>query len=158
MLRAAADGWARASTRERRLIALAALVVLGGAGYAWVWQPMVADTARLVRDLPRERTVLAAAQAQAAELVSLAKAPAAPRGPLRPAIEHALAAHGIRPDAGALDEKEGRVRVNLAAIRFDALVPLLAALAQGSGIRVIEATLTQRVEPGQVRAELALGR
>lgn len=158
MLRAAADAWARASTRERRLVVVAALVVLGGAGYAWLWQPMVADTARLSRDLPRERAMLAAARAQAAELVALAKTPVPPRGPLGPAIEHALAEQGLRPDGGVLDEKEGRVRVNLASVRFDALVQFLATLAQKSAVRVIEATVTQRVEPGLVRAELVLGR
>lgn len=158
MLQNAADTWVRASTRERRLLMLAALVVLGGAGYAWAWQPMVADTARLSRDLPRERAVLAAARAQAAELVALGKAPVAPRGPLLTAVEHALAGHGVRLNAGSLDEKDGRVRVNLGAIGFDALVPLLAALTQKGGVRVIEATVTQRVEPGQVRAELVLGR
>lgn len=158
MLQATTDAWTRASARERRLVVLAALVVLGGAAYAWAWQPMSADTARLARDLPRERAMLAAAQAQAADLVALAKTPAAPHGPLGPAIERALAEHGVRPDAGALDDKDGRVRVNLAAVRFDALVPLLDALARSSGVRVIEATVTQRVEPGQVRAELVLGR
>ncbi len=158
MLRNAADAWARASTRERRLVVLAALVVVGGAGYAWLWQPMVADSARLARDLPRERAVLTAARAQAAEIVALAKTPAPPRGPLRATVEQALAEHGLRPDAGTLDEKEGRLRVDLASVRFDALVPLLAALAQKGGVRVIEATVTQRVEPGQVRAELVLGR
>lgn len=158
MLRAAEDAWARASTRERRLFALAALVVLGGAGYAWLWQPMVADSTRLARDLPRERALLVAAQAQAAELVTLAKTPLPPRGPLRPAVEHAMAEHGLQPDAGALDEKEGRLRVTLASARFDAVVPLIATLARKSGVRVIESTITQRVEPGQVRVELLLGR
>lgn len=158
MLRAGSDAWARASARERALAAIAAAVVVAGVAYAWLWQPMRADTVRLERDLPRERAVLAAAQAQAADLVAIAKAPATPRGPLVPAIERALAEHGVRADAGTLDEKDGRVRVNLGAVRFDALVALLDTLARGAGVRVVDAMLTQRVEPGQVRAELVLAR
>lgn len=158
MLRAATDAWARASSRERRLVVLAAIVVLAGGGWAWLWQPMQADVARLSRDLPRERAVLASSRAQAADLLALEKAPAAARGPLVPAIERALAERGLRADAGALDDKDGRVRVNLASVRFDALVPLLAALTRDGGLHVIEATVTQRVEPGLVRAELVIAR
>lgn len=158
MLRAAGDTWARASTRERRLIVAAAIVVVGGLGWSLLWKPIEADTARLARDVPRERAVLAATRAQAADLAALEKAPAAVRGPLLPAIERAVAERGLRGDAGALEEKDGRVRVNLGSVRFDALVPLLDALAREAGVRVVEGTVTQRVEPGLVRAELVLAR
>ena len=158
MLRAAGDAWARASSRERRLVAIAAVVVAVGLGWAWVWKPMEADLARLARDVPRERAMLGTARAQAADLAALEKAPAAVRGPLLPAIERAVAERGLRSDAGSLDEKDGRVRVNLGAVRFDALVPLLEALARDAGVRVVEGTVTQRVEPGLVRAELVLAR
>lgn len=158
MLRAAGDAWARASSRERLLVAIAAVVVVGGLGWAWGWKPMEADIARLTRDVPRERAVLAAARAQAADLAALEKAAAAVRGPLLPAIERAVAERGLRSDAGGLDEKDGRVRINLGAVRFDALVSLLDALARDAGVRVVEGTVTQRVEPGLVRAELVLAR
>jgi len=158
MIRAAADTWVRASLRERRMVVVAAIVVIGGLGWAWVWQPLVADTARLARDLPRERAVLAAARAQAADIVALDKAAASPRGPLVPSIERIVAERGLRAEAGPIDEKDGRVRLTFAAVRFDALVPLLAALTEGAGVRVTDATLAQRVEPGMVRAELALAR
>ena len=158
MLRAAADAWARASSRERRLVVLAAIVVVGGMGWTLLWQPMQADMTRLSRDLPRERAVLASARAQAADLLALEKSPPAARGPVVPAIERALAERGLRADAGAIDDKDARVRINLASVRFDALVPLLDALTRDAGLHVIEATLTQRVEPGLVRAELVLAR
>lgn len=157
MLAGVAARWAQASRRERRLVVFAAVVVGGAAGYAWLWQPMLADTARLARDLPRERAVLHAAQAQSADLAALAQAAAASRGALVPVVEQTLAEHGLRPAAGGLEEAEGRVRLALAAVRFDALVPLVATLGR-RGVRVVEATLTQRVEPGQVRAELLLAR
>ena len=158
MLRAVADAWARASSRERRLIAVAGMVVLGGIGWTSLWQPMQADMSRLSRDLPRERTVLASARAQAADLLAVEKSPPAARGPMVPSIERALAERGLRTDAGAIDEKDARVRVNLASVRFDALVPLLDALSRDPGVHVVEATFTQRVEPGLVRAELVLAR
>ena len=102
--------------------------------------------------------MLAAARAQAADLVALQKAPPRRRGPMLPAIERSVAERGLRADAGALDEKDGRVRITFAAVRFDALVPLLDALAQGAGVQVIDASLAQRVEPGMVRAEFVLAR
>jgi type II secretory pathway component PulM len=153
------DAWARASARERWLIALAGVVIVVGLGWTLVWQPVHADLARLERDLPRQRAVLAAARAQAAELVALERAPA----PVRPheplaAVERVVAERGLRAAASALDFSEGRVRLTFAAIGFDALPGLLDALARSAGVRLAEATITQRVEPGMVRAELAFVR
>ncbi|MCC7039495.1 MAG: type II secretion system protein M [Burkholderiales bacterium] len=156
MLAAARMRWAQASRRERWLVTLAAIVVAGALGFVWLWQPMLADKARLARDLPRERAMLAAARAQAADLAALGRLPAPPRTALVPAIERALAEHGIRAAAGGLDETGGRVRLELAAVRFDALLRFLAALTRAGDVRVVEATLTQRVAPGEVRAELVL--
>lgn len=158
-LSAITDTWARASVRERRLIALAAAVIAAAVGYVLVWQPAQGDIARLTRDLPQQRAILAAARAQADAIVALERTPV-PVRTLEPlaAVERVVAERGLRPAASTLDSSEGRVRLTFAAIRFDALPGLLDALAGTAGVRVADATITQRVEPGMVRAEFSLVR
>jgi general secretion pathway protein M len=151
--------WQRASPREQRMIAVATLVVVLGLGYAFVWKPMQSDIDRLGRDLPRARSVLAAARAQADSIVALERAPAPVRTqePLA-AVERVLAERNLRQAVTALDAQEGRVRLTFAAVRFDAIPGMLDALLKTAGVRAAEATITQRVEAGMVRAEFALTR
>jgi type II secretory pathway component PulM len=69
-----------------------------------------------------------------------------------------LAERGLRPAVTAIDVQDGRVRLTFAAVRFDALIALLDALARTDGLRAVDAVLAARVEPGTVRAELTLAR
>ena len=57
-----------------------------------------------------------------------------------------------------LDWQEGRARIVFAAVGYDALIVALEALQRDAQLRAVEATLTARVEPGMVRAELTLAR
>jgi type II secretory pathway component PulM len=153
------NAWDRASPRERLLLALAGIVVALGAGWAWIWQPLQSDVARLSRDLPLARQVLAAARAQADDLVALQRTPGAARsGDPRAAVERALAEHSLRPAVTSLDVQEGRVRLTFAEVRFDALPAIIETLGRADGLRVLEADVTARVEPGTVRAELTFVR
>ena len=156
---ALASAWDRASHRERAMIAIAAIVLVLAAGWTGLWLPMEADIARLQRDLPRAHSVLATARAQANDLVALQRssAPVKSADP-RAAVERVLAERGLRPAVAALDVQDGRVRLTFAAVRFDALIGLLDALARADGLRAVDAVLAARVEPGTVRAELTLAR
>ena len=156
---ALAGAWDRASRRERALIALAAAVVAFAVLWLWIWQPMNADIARLERDLPRTQAVLAAARAQSDDLVALQRSSASAKsGDARAAVERVLAERGLRAAAGTLDVQDGRVRLGFPAVRFDALVGLLDALAKSEGLRAVDATLTTRVDAGTVRADVTLAR
>ena len=111
------------------------------------------------RDRVRTTRIVAAAQAQADDLAALQRATAPVRaGEPRAALERALAERGLRAGAGTLESKDGRTRMTLDAVRFTELVPMLEALARNDGLRVVEATLATRVEPGMVRADLVLER
>lgn len=151
--------WQRLSMREQRFVIVAASVVAATVAWLAIWKPMTADIARLSLDVPRAQSVLAAARLQADSLLSLQRAPAAPRAqePLA-AVERVLAERDLRAAATTLDTSEGRVRLTFASVRFDALPGLLAALQSTAGVRPAEATITPRVEPGLVRAELSLVR
>jgi len=151
--------WDRMSRRERRFTVAAACAVLAAAAWSLVWQPMQEDTLRTRRELQRERVVLAAARAQAAEIAGLQRG-AQPTfsGDPRVAIERVLGERGLKVALTSLEVKDSRTTITFTAIGFDALIGLLDALAKADGLRVIEATLVSRIEPGTVRAEIALAR
>ena len=150
-----ARAWSRWSRRERAFVLAAVAIVALGGGWALCWQPMRADIERMERDRVRTARVLVAAQAQADDVATLQRAAAPVRAAEpRAALERVLAERGLRSGAGALDTKEGRTRVTLDAVRFTDLVALLDVLARADGLRVVEATLATRIEPGMVRAEL----
>ena len=73
-----------------------------------------------------------------------------------PAVERVLAERNLRTAASGLDMQDGRVRITFAMVRFDALAPLLDALARSAALVPADITLQPRVEPGFVRAELSL--
>ena len=109
--------------------------------------------------MPGERSALAQARKMADEMVSLARtAPARRATDARAELERVLAERGLRSAVTQLDWQDGRARIVFADVGVDALVSLLEALQRDAQLRIVEATLTARVEPGTVRAELTLAR
>ena len=138
------------------MVTIAAVVVVATIAWIGVWQPMNVDIVRLSRDVPRIESLAVSVRAQANDIVALARNPApAPVDPL-PAVERVLAERNLRAAVTSLDLQDGRVRMTFAMVRFDALVPLLDALARGASLVPADITLQPRVEPGLVRAELVL--
>jgi type II secretory pathway component PulM len=151
--------WDGASTRERLLVAGASMVVVAALLWVFAWQPITVDVVRMQRELAHERVTLARARAQADELAGLPGATgAAPGTDARTAVDRIIGERGLKPLLTSLDVQDGRVRVTFAAIRFDALIGALEALAKDGGLRPLAMTLTPRVEPGSLRAEVTLGR
>lgn len=151
------DAWDRASPRERLLLRWGAWVVVLAVLYAVAWPPLTRDIERTREGLERDRATLAVLRGYAQPQTSAgAMAPAA--ADPRASVERALEARGLRGAATALDAREGRVSLVLGAVPFDALIALLDDLARTDRLRVIEARVTARVEPGTVRTELTLGR
>ena len=66
--------------------------------------------------------------------------------------------HELRAAPVPSASTEGRYSVVVDDVRFDTLVAALDALARDAGVRVVAATLTARVEPGRVRADLTFAR
>jgi type II secretory pathway component PulM len=151
------------SSRERRLAMAATAVVLLAAAWAWIWQPMQEDMMRLRRDIPRDRAALATARAQIEEIAGLQREkPPAIGGRTdfdpRVAVERVLGERGLKAAVTSLEVKDNRAYVTFAAVSFDALVGALDTLAKTDGLRPVEVTLTSRVDPGTVRAEITLAR
>lgn len=150
--------WQRLSTRERRLVAVAAAVVGGAIAWVALWVPLTSDLARLARDVPRVEQRAAEARVQADDIASLSRTAATSRAadPL-PVVERVLAERNLRAAVAGLDLAEGRVRMTFGMVRFDALPPLVDALTRSAGLVPVEVTLQPRVEPGFVRAEFVFG-
>lgn len=151
-------GWHRArSPGERRIIAIAALVALGALAWALLWQPLAARVAALRTAAPQRDAQLAEGRRLADEIAGLARA-------ARPAASGTTAADAERTlgvafaGLGASWERRGEsVRVSAASISFAGLVSALESLQASARLLPVEATLTARIEPGTVRAEIALG-
>jgi type II secretory pathway component PulM len=150
------DTWQRLSRREQRMVALAAAIVLGAIAWIALWRPMNADIARLTRDVPRMEALAAHARAQADDILALSRTPIPARADPMPAVERVLAERNLRGAVNGLALQDGRVRITFAIVRFDAIPPLLDALARNAGLVATDVTLQPRVEAGHVRAELVL--
>ena len=154
------DRWRSARTpRERRVIAALVVLVVAVAGWIGVWQPLQRDLAALRAAVPVERDALAQARRMSDEMTALARATPARRGAdARAELERILAERGLRGAVTQLDWQQDRVRIVFADAGVEPLVLLLDALQRDAQLRIVEAALTARVEPGTVRAELTLAR
>jgi len=120
---------------------------------------VAAVAARRRRNAGREAAALQDGRRVADEVAGLARAAApAPGVDARAALDRILAEHRLRAAVTQLDWQEGRARIVFAAVGFDALVAVLEALQRDGHLRVVEAAITARVEPGSVRAEITLAR
>jgi general secretion pathway protein M len=152
--------WRSARTpRERWVIAALVVLVAAVAGWLAVWQPVQRDLAALRAAAPAERSALGEARKMADEMVALTRtAPAAAATDARADLDRVLGERGLRGALTQLDWQDDRARLVFTDVGFDPLLALLEALQRDARLRVIDATLTARVEPGTVRAELTLAR
>ncbi len=145
--------------RERRLVAAAAVLVAGFVVWAGLWIPLNADIAALRAEALRERAALAEGRRMAEAIPGLARAAPAPAVlPRRVAVERAAAAAFGAVPGLAVEGPEDAIRVMLPAVAFDAVVGFVETLQREARLQLHEATLTARVEPGTVRAELVFRR
>ena len=153
-----ASAWDRASLRERRLAMVAAAVVAVALGWG-LWQPLKSDIERTREERVRVSTLLALTRTSFEEGAGLVRAsPKVNASDPRDAVARAFAERGLRIPAGAIDLRDNRVHIVLSDVRFDALIAALDSLARDDGLRPVEASLTARVEPGTLRAELTFAR
>lgn len=151
--------WAAKRPYERRVVAAFAVLVVVTMGWLALWQPLQQDLAALRGAAPAERGALAEGERIAAEIAALARAAPLPPPPdAQSALERILSERGLRSSATQVDWRDGRARVAIDAVRFDTLVAALDVLEHDARLRIVEATLTARVDPGTVRAELVVAR
>jgi type II secretory pathway component PulM len=150
--------WDASSPKRRRWLGVFAVAAVAIALIAAL-RPLPAAIARAESDVARTRSLLDVAQTRSADNESLARSSTPLRpGDLRPTVEGVMARFELRAAPVASATSEGRYAVLVADARFDALGTALDALTRDAGVRVVAATLTARVEPGRVRADLTFAR
>ncbi len=154
-----AQAWDRASRRERRFAIAGFVVVALAIAWTLLWRPLQADVERTRGERARVSSLLAVARASVDEAAGIAQSGAKPTiGDSRAAVTRAFAERGVPFGPGTPELRDDRVRVVLPDVRFDTLVAALQTLARDDGLRPVEATLTARVEPGVLRAEMTFAR
>ena len=150
--------WGAASPAHRRWLGGFAIVAVAVAIVAML-RPLPAAVARAESDVARARSLLEVAQARIADNDSLERVAKPLRaGDLRSAIDAVMARFELRAAPVPSAMSEGHYAMVVDDVRFDTLVAALDALARDAGVRVVAATLTARVEPGRVRADLMFAR
>ena len=154
------DAWHAANPERRSLFVMGGITVLLAAALAIAWQPFTAALSRARADVARTRVELAIARERTAETESLVRqAVASSRtADVRPTVTRVLGEHSLQSAPVEARSADGRFAVVVADARFDAIVNALDALARNEGIRLVEVTVTARVDPGSVRAELTFAR
>ncbi|OZB43696.1 MAG: hypothetical protein B7X31_10235 [Thiomonas sp. 13-66-29] len=134
--------WAGMSTRERRLVSVAAAVV----GAAVVWLALLHPALHTLRTAPADiaqlQSTLRTAQAQAQELSALAAAPAVTgqSGDLRSTLDDWLHEHGAQAQITALP---GSVTLDVLHLKPQALLELAQAARRDWGAAVTRAELAR---------------
>jgi len=138
------------------VFAIAALAMAAAVRFA---APSAESIARTRDDVARNRMMLEIARSRSSEAATLGRAQTPVRtGDASAAIDRVLDREGVEHTSAPGDAGGGAVKVVLPQVAFDTLVRALAALAAEEGVHVVEASILARVEPGQVRAEIALAR
>jgi type II secretory pathway component PulM len=151
--------WQRLTAREQIAVGLGAAIVIVAAAWTIVWQPLVRDWVRTEAAHQEKAAMLVLARQRVDELSALPR-----EGKPVPALDPKAAAlrvldqRGLRAAATAIDAQEARVRITFASLPIAALAPLLEALGREQRLFPVEVTLTARVEPATVRAEITLAR
>ena len=150
--------WDASSLSRRAALAMLALFVVAIVLWTGV-RALSAAIARSESDVERTRAMLDVARAHVADTAAMSRAARPLRaGDVRGAVDRALAAHGLRAAPVAGGTNDGRYSIVVDDARFDALVAALDVLARDDGVRAVAATLSARVEPGRVRADLTFTR
>jgi type II secretory pathway component PulM len=159
-LPAPVSAWlAEHSPAERRIAVTLSILVAVAALWTALWQPMARDAASMRLSRPANAAALAQAREMTKEMAGLARAGAAiTPTDARTLLERVLARHNVRAAVTSLDWRDDRAHLVLAAVDYDALISVLEAVQREAHLRAVEATLTARVEPGTVRAEVTLAR
>ena len=155
-----AQWWQLRTGTERIVITLAAAVIALLLLWVVAWEPLQRDSERVSRRLAEQRSGLVVARRQADDIAGLARsAPVVGTGDARAAIEAALARQNLRSAAGTVERiDDDHWHLGFGGLPFDALTAWLESLQRDAGVRASEVSVTARVEPGQVRADVTLTR
>lgn len=150
--------WQGLAPRERQIVVVGGVVLLIFFFYLLLWAPMHRALNKLRTTVPQDTVKLARMRVQAQEVQQLrARLPAvAARGSILSALEQSANVRGLRQSIVRM-EPDGATgaRLSFEEVSFDALIGWFAEL-QSQGIRVENASIQKRPNPGMVSARILL--
>lgn len=150
-----AEFWVARDTRERNMLAVAALVVTFGLAYAVLIDPALAGRNRLNNSLPELRRQVAQMQALSREAATLAASPAKVQFALSGNnIDAALARSSLKSQSVVLTGDYAKVQ--LAAVSFANMLTWLDDMQRNALLSVTDANITVLDQPDTVDATITL--
>lgn len=149
----------RLAPRERVLLGLLCLVILPGALWITVLEPLATRRAQAQTTLGETRALQGWVQSRSAEMGALAQADnAGPRAPLGlSGLEQSLISGGLRTAVtGLANGTDGGIDLRFDLVEFAALMAWLDAQDPGWGYDIASFRIGQTEEPGIVSAQVQL--
>lgn len=147
--------WTVRPLTERRLIVLAALILLPPLCYLLLWQPAHQAVARLERQLPLLRVQAARLHQQASEVEALRHRPQPAQldaTTMRQVLEESAERLGLRAAFNVIEiQPPNAVRINSEAIDFARWVGWVRELQSEQHLRLESVALSALSEPGMVK-------
>lgn len=154
--------WGGLSERDRRMLAIGAIVVVLMLGWAFVWHPLAQERQQLNSSVEADRASLAWMRAAQAQVPSLAahgiQAGTDRQGKSLLALADVTARGAGLANALKRVEPAGArsVRVNFEAANFDALIGWIETIARDYGVQVSDLSVDRAEGLGMVNARVTL--
>lgn len=150
--------WRGMVPRERRMVALAAAVLLLAVIYLLLLEPAWQGRRKLIGELPQQRAQLAQVAALAEEARRLETLPASFDSiqALRNALERSIAAAGMAPQLARLDVSDGLFELRFNGVPHARWLDWLDTTLRETRLRVATVSLTREPAPGMVAVRLVL--
>ena len=151
--------WAERAPRERAILLLGGILLLGVIVYLVAIEPAWTGIARLEKSLPQQRANAAELESLLAEVKSLKSRPAVATmsaADARGALESSLGRAGLKA-ARIVPLSDGDIQLQFSDVPVSKWAPWLAHLERELGARSTAVTVTGRdANPGNVDVDLAL--
>jgi general secretion pathway protein M len=150
--------WQQLQPRERRMVAVGAVVFAALVGYLVAFEPAWQGRQRVAAELPTLRAQLSQMQALAAEARKLAGAAGTRDTPeqFREQVEQSIAAAGLRDRVTLLTQAEQLMDVRFEAVGFAPWLAWFDTALREMRMRVVDVSIERTATPGQVSARLTL--
>ncbi|MDK2123400.1 type II secretion system protein GspM [Parachitinimonas caeni] len=152
------NAWQQRQPRERMILAGGAGIALIGLLYAYGIHPLLEDSARLKRQLPRLRADTAEIKGKIQQFAGKPAATTLPTGPLLDQLKSMAATHGLQDsklDWAAKSPAEATMRAD--HLSFDGWLAFAGAAKQ-EGVKLTHLTAEALGEPGMVKIEAVFAR
>ncbi len=150
--------WQAMAPRERRLVTLATLLVLGYGVFALLIEPALNTRTTLGQELPRLRDQLAQVEqlSQEAQRLSQVTGQRDTSEAVRLKLERSIEQAGLKPYLGRFDLGDTLVELAFQGVPHAQWLAWLETVLRESRLRVVDVGLVRDPQPGRVAARLVL--